>query len=116
MTLYYLRKGNQGYYRPDSHGYTDDMLQAGLFSEWTAKGEVAATHGEVTMIPECPPAKPEEGSYILASTLASALEEEIIAARRDSYEMGSKDESAYIAGLEANLSYLRRHKTLTICS
>lgn len=111
---YYLRKGSQGYYRPDSQGYTDDMLEAGLFSETWARNEVAETHGEVTMIPECPPAKPEEGSYILVSNLESAIEDAMIAARRDSYEIGSKSDSAYIAGLEANLSYLRRHKTLNI--
>jgi hypothetical protein len=69
MSLYYLRKGSQGYYRPDSQGYTDKMTEAGLFSEWTAKGVVASTHGEVAMIPECPP---EKGSYITVADLDEA--------------------------------------------
>lgn len=109
MTLYYLRKGNQGYYRPDSQGYTDDMLQAGLFSEWTAKGVVEATHGEVTMIPECPP---EVGSSISVGDLIDALSLSICAT--DSLTLNTEN-SRQRAGWESNLAYLRKHKKLTIC-
>lgn len=113
-TLYYLRKGSQGYYRPNSQGYTHDLREAGLFSYAQAHGEWVSTHGEVTMIPEYPETKPEEGSYILVSNLESALEDAMIAARRDNHEIGHKGESAYIAGLTSNLAYLRKHGILTI--
>jgi len=106
MSLYYLRKGPQGYYRPDSQGYTDDIREAGIFSEWTARGVVESTHGEVTMIPERPP---EKGSYITVEVLDIVLSNAIAVGKK----MGHAD-SAYLRGIISNHSYLRRHKTLDI--
>lgn len=99
---YYLRKGSQGYYRPNSQGYTDKMTEAGLFTEARARNEVAETHGEVTMIPECPS---EKGSFITVSDLSEVLEDAII--------MG-KDDLAYVNKLKDCRTYLRRHKNLEI--
>lgn len=107
-TLYYLRKGSQGYYRTGSDGYTDDMREAGLFTETQARNEVAETHGEITMVPECPP---EKGSFITTSTLDIVLSNAIAVGKRMGHE-----NSAYLRGIEANLAYLRRHKELEIRS
>lgn len=107
--LYHLIGLRGGYWRIGGQGYTTEIAEAGVFSLDYATEAVANAEG-VRMV-EVPN---QEGSYILASNLESALAT-ILSLQSDiEIKYGPHFKSAFRSGLESNLAYLRANGTLEV--
>ncbi len=105
MKAYHIRGARGGWWRPKGEGYTNDIKQAGIFSEPYARGVVTSAP-ENTMVEV---EQPEVGSSIAAVDLRLALSL-LIEHEKKQWEHDSPN----ILDLEANLAYLKRTGRLEV--